>query len=282
VIAQIDKLADAGSTRNQIMKWSRPTNGWSYFVIEWSAIRLAMRLGPQSELYALGANGEVLVASPAGSTEERVNASDEGPRLRGPMRDMRWIGDHLYASGMARQVYRREKPGLWARADVGAVLPLGSLQIAGFNAIDGLTEDDIFAVGFAGEFWRRHKGRWTQLESPTNVVLHRVRVVRPDLVFASGQLGALFRWTGTAWHQIDHGTTTDDLWGMEWYRGALYVATTSAVFCLSDDDTLKRVDMKLGDGRTSAHLQTNDDVLWSFGSKHLSWTDGNSWYDQTA
>jgi hypothetical protein len=281
VIAQIDELTHAGSTRSQLMKWSRSANSWGYFIVEWSAIRLAMRLEPPSELYALGANGEVLVASPSGSTEERVDASHDGPRSRGPMRDLRWIGNHVYASGMARQVYRRERPNLWTRADAGAVLPLGSLQVAGFNSIDGLSEDDLHAVGFAGEFWRRKQGRWIQLVSPTNVVLHRVRVVKPDLAFACGQLGALFRWTGTAWQQIDHGATTDDLWGMEWYQESLYVASTSAVYRLVDNDTLDEVDMKLGDGRTSAHLNANDGVLWSFGPKNLSWTDGSSWYDQT-
>jgi len=154
--------------------------------------------------------------------------------------------------------------------------------VAGFNSIDGLSEDDFYAVGFGGEIWRCLKGRWRQIESPTNVVLHRVRVVPDDLAYACGQEGVLLRGRGDEWEQIDHGATEDNLWDLEWYGDRLYLAHDDGLFTLKGANSLEAVKFGIRGTITCRHLHANDGVLLSSGPKNVVWTsDGKKWEEIT-
>jgi hypothetical protein len=285
LLAQIDSLVEMGSERSSLLRLSMPNAQWAARHFEWSGIKLWVSPLDVPEIIILGSGGEILRAIPGNpnSDEEMIDEGPEGVKYRGPMRDLRRIGEHLYAAGMGRQVYRREGPSQWSRADAGVVQPIGHMSkdgnVAGFNAIDGISEDDIYAVGFGGEIWRREKGRWRQLDSPTGVVLTGLKVVRPDLAYAIGQRGVLLEGKGDAWRAIDHQATEDDLWGIEWFKDHLYVSSAKGVFRLALSGDLQPVDMGLGTGRTYYDLHANDGVLWSVGPKHLSWTDGSKWMD---
>jgi hypothetical protein len=181
---------------------------------------------------------------------------------------------------MSRQVYRREGPEHWCRWDEGAVLPIGVIEVAGLNSIDGVCEDDIYAVGFGGEIWRCVDGRWHQVKSPTRVILYCLRVVRKDLIYAVGQKGVLLRGNGDSWEQIAQKETTDDLWGMEWFNETLYVCSNEAIYRVNEDGKFEAIDM--GHIKTCGHLHANDGVMWSFGRKHVAWTEnGLDWNDVT-
>jgi hypothetical protein len=285
-VTQIDALAEAGCEDSSLLVLTPSSSGWRSAHVQWPAIRVYVSPTPDARLFMLGVGGEVLEAVEGASrSESMIDPGPGGVKSRGPMCDLRWIGGHLYAAGMNRQVYRREGPGRWSRADAGTVQPLGSMTVAGFNAIDGLSEDDFYGVGFEGEIWRRQAGRWRQLDSPTNVVLTRVRAVKPDLAYAVGQRGVLLRGCGDAWEVVDHGMTEEDFWGLEWFQEKVYMSSTKAVYRLKSDeelDLLDTVDMRLGRNRTCYDLHANDDVLWSVGPKHLSWTDGTRWNDVTS
>lgn len=278
VIAQIDELADQGSTRSILMKWSG--GRWNHFAIEWIATRMWMQNQPELQLFATGPEGRVLVATSQASFEEDIDTSPTGPPLRGHIRDLRGIGQGLYACGMSRQVYKREGRGRWARRDQGVVLPLGTLAVAGFNSIDGQNEDDFYAVGYGGEIWQCANGEWHQIDSPTNVILHRVRVIDSNLAYAAGQNGTLLSGIGDKWKEIAHGATEENLWGMEWFKEALYVASESAVFRLTSTGDLEPTSTKVLD--YCGHLHASDGTMWSFGTKQVAWTeDGKTWHDVT-
>jgi hypothetical protein len=264
------------------MKWTRHSGKWTYLSLGWQATRIVVSLVPSPHMVGIGPAGIVSVSSPQGDVEEEVDPSDDGPRRRGDIRDLRVIGGRVYAAGMSRQVYRREASGQWSRQDGGVVTPKGTMGVSGFNAIDGLEETDIYAVGFNGEIWRRTNQIWSQIESPSNLVLHRVCFVRPDLIYACGQQGVLLRGNGNAWAAIQHDTTRDDFWGMEWYRNRLYLACDSGLYVLSDSGTLEPVDTHAELAPTVRHLHAADGVLCSSGPKHVLWTeDGVKWHDIT-
>jgi hypothetical protein len=282
VISQIDSLVDAGEIASNVMKWTRKDGSWNSFSIEWSAVRLWLTTKPQTELCILGPDGEALVVSRTGHAEEALDGTVQGPQGRGPLRDLRWIGGHLYASGMSRQVYRREGVGIWRHRDEGTVLALGSKTVAGFNSIDGLTEEDFHAVGFGGEIWRCLKGSWHRVESPTNVVLNRVKVVRDGLAYACGQEGVLLRGYGEEWEQIDHSSMEEDLWDAEWFGDSIYFAHDDGLYVLTDGDELEPVKFGIRGTVTCRHLHANDGVLLSSGPKNVLWTsDGKTWQDIT-
>lgn len=283
VTSQIDELKDAGSTSSMMMKWERHDSQWYAHDFEWHATKILFHSTPSPHVVVSGPAGIVGIASPEGVIEEEIDPSLDGPSRRGDICDLRIIGDHVYVCGMSRQVYRREWKNHWTRQDEGVVKPRGSFDVVGFNAIDGLSEDDIFAVGFAGEIWRRQKSKWKQLSNPTNVVLSALRVVKSDLAFACGQHGVLLRGKGDAWAVCDHGGTDKDLWGLEWFQGKLYIASTDELYVLNEGDELEKVKLDLKGKFTFSHLHQNDGVLLSVGPKHVLYTeDGRHWIDTNA
>jgi len=281
-IAQIDTLKDQGSTASVLLKWDGTQGKWFYFNLEWHATRVCFVDRPEMAVIAIGPDGFASISTAAGASVEEIDASPDGPSRRGPIRDLKVIGGAPYVAGMGRQVYRREGSDRWTRQDQGVVLPRGEIQLSGFNSIDGLSEDAVYAVGFNGEIWLRSHNRWQQQDSPTHLVLHQVRVVREDIIYASGQMGTLLRSDGTHWEIVEQDTTSDDLWGMAWFRDELYLACDSGLFKLDSKDRLIEVDMRLSPRPSCRHLHANDGVLWSCGPKHVTWTeDGQNWTDVT-
>jgi hypothetical protein len=279
-IATIDELTEKGSSRTWLMKWTKSDGRWGRFVVPWSATRMWVINQGGAYVFATGPEGKVAILTPTGSREESIDPTADGPISRGPIRDLHGIGGALYACGMGRQVYRRTGDGLWQRADTGAVLPRGVARVAGFNSIDGTSEDDIFAVGFLGEIWRYEVNSWRQLDSPTNAILYGVKVVGKSEAFACGQNGVLLRGRGDVWEAIDHQSTEDDFWDLEWFRDRLYVASDDAIYRLDQNDVL--TELAFDEVYTFGDLHANDGVLWSFGTKDLIWTeDGVQWNDAT-
>jgi hypothetical protein len=277
VIAQLDNLNEQGVAFSWLMKWTRADGKWGRFDLHWNATRMWVLSEPQLQVFSTGPGGIVSILVVGGSSEETIDNTAEGPGSHGPIRDLRGISGRLYVCGMSRQVYRREGPNRWVRRDAGVLLLPGQTQLAGFNSIDGLAEDDIYAVGFVGEIWRQVQGIWHAIDSPTNVILNRVRVVAPDRAYAAGQKGVLLRGNGDVWTEIKHGATTDDFWGMEYFREKLYVSTDNAIYRLTADDNLEKLTLK--DLPTCGHLHANDGVMWSFGTKHLAYTeDAVTWF----
>lgn len=280
VVATVDQLADAGAQLTWLTKWTRADGKWGRFEVPWAATHLSVLMNNGAHVYATGLQGKVAILTPTGSGEEVIDASADGPLSRGPVHELRVIEGHLYACGMARQVYRREGPNRWVRRDEGVVLPKGTIKVAGFNAIDGISEEDIYAVGFGGEIWRSVASHWHQINGPTNVILYCVRTVRSDLVYAAGQKGVLLRGNGDVWEQVEQKTTIKDFWGMEWFRDRLFVCSDDAVYVLRDDGLLENVSQ--GKLTTCRHLHANDGVMWSFGRKQVAWTEnGVDWIDAT-
>lgn len=278
VTAQVDELIRQGSTRSRLLKFEG--GSWTSFRLEWIATRLSVSLKPGLEVFAVGPDGRVAVLTSDSASEEQIDPTPDGPPFRGYIRDMRMIQSRLYVCGMSRQVYRRIGPGRWERFDEGVVLPIGDLRTAGFNAMDGVDEDNILAVGYGGEIWRRTRSSWHQMESPTNLMLHRVRIADSGLAFASGQQGVVLREAGNGWQAVLHNDTDETLWGMELFAGSVFVSSDSAVFRLTEDGHLQRGGV--GVLRSCGHLHAADGVMWSFGTKQVAWTDETLvWHDVT-
>jgi hypothetical protein len=285
VLGSLDELARKGSLLTALLTWVGPWPGkWLSVEIDWLTNRV---VDDDREIFVMGPTGRVSHhfpgdrPNPRPPVEEEIDAVD-GVMRSGDFMDMRLIGEHLYACGMARQVYRREG-AKWVRADQGTVLPPGSRDVVGFTSIDGLSEQDFYAVGFEGEVWRCFRGAWTQTDSVTNVVLQSVRVVSKDRVYACGQNGVLLRGTGNRWKVLDtQPIDEDELWSMQVFKGDLYLASETAIYKLDKDEVPRAVDTKLGKKLTHRHLHAADGVMWSFGVKDLLLTeDGKTWRDVT-
>lgn len=127
----------------------------------------------------------------ANLSEGPIDPKPTGPSVHGVIRDLRIIGANVYAAGMRRQVYRRERDHQWVHIDRGVVQEPLLTTIAGFNSIDGIGEKELYAAGFGGEIWTRQNDVWKQINSPTNLILNKVLVV-DKTVYICGQRGVLW------------------------------------------------------------------------------------------
>lgn len=271
-----DKLAEEGMPHTLVFRWRDGT--WVHNPIENATSSICTIEEPDLKVLNLGIDGEITLFTSAGFADERVDDSDEGPNDLLQLRCIRPIGARVYAAGLGRHVYRRIGPGAWQAIDEGVFVPRARrTDPVGFEAIDGLQENAIYAVGYLGEIWFYDGRRWIQQDSPTNVVLNCVRCRALDEVYIAGMAGTLLRGSNGAWEVIAQEETEEDFWGMTLFQDRIYVANYDGVFAL-DGDTLTRIDMGLGPKFSTAYLDARDGVMWSVGQKHLAESDdGVSW-----
>ena len=283
VTAQIDELAEVGEPDSFVLSWKHSDyKWWETCDLEWSVTRICVFSGQTEQIFATGPLGRVVIHENNGMREEDIDSSSKGISLHGDIRDLEFIGEHLYATGMGRQVYRRVGDDHWVHQDLGVLQHLSITEVTGFNSIDGLDEDDIYAVGFYGEIWQFHKQSWQQLESPTNVILNKVKVIGKDLVYVCGQQGMLLVGAKNQWKIIEHDVTKDQIWDMEWFHNSLYLTTDTCIYRLHSDQTLELVDINLGYQITCGFLHAKDGLMVATGRKDIVWTnDGVIWQDIT-
>lgn len=282
VTSQIDEISDAGSTATQRMRWHRSNSRWSAVPADFRMVKLAMMFGKSLQLFAISPEGSVSAADAGGDWEEEVDASKDGPSRRGEIRDMRVIDGVLYCAGMSRQVYRRIGRNKWKRMDAGVIQSRGNISVSGFNSIDGVSNDQLFAAGFNGEIWCRSGDAWTQMASPTNVVLNWIRVIAADRAFCAGQQGVLLEWDGILWKAVDLGGVSEDIWSVEWFRGNLFLATDAGLYRLSPRYKLEKLKGLPEKDSACRELHARSDLLVSTGPKHVWITeDGDKWQDIT-
>jgi len=242
----------------------------------WDTVGAAIAVKPLEQALFLGESGQILCIGSGDVHDEQIGTRGSGPATKGPMRGIRRIGESIYAVGMSRQVYLRDKSAKWIAADKGISPATGSGEVSGFEAVDGFDEKEVYAVGWDGEIWQYNGKTWSQKDSPTNYVLVDVCCAGDGNVYACGRVGALLRGRGDKWENIVHDSMSDDIWSMAWYNERLYLSTMDAVYTLSDDE-FELVDMGKDQAQTCYTLSAADGVLWSIGAKDIMVFDGKQW-----
>lgn len=247
---------------------------WSKMLVEFPIVSLCR---VNNDLIALGVDGRVQIANPQGRFTEKILEGGEGPDVVGTMSQVRAIDSVPHAIGMGRQAYRRMGENAWIRVDQGVRQPIEDEEVRGFISIDGFNTQDIYAVGYAGEIWHFDGTAWTRMPSPTNLALHAVRCTPNGDVYIAGQCGILLRGSGTQWSVVAEGETPDHFWGCETLDGEVYVSTNRRVYALQSGHlTTQEIGLDLTGA--AGKLDANDGVLWSFGSKFLSYKSGPEWH----
>jgi hypothetical protein len=257
----------------RVFRW---TGKWDNYHVPCTTGGICSVRGPHPEILTMCLDGVIHSAGPNGFSTEFVDRTSEGPIHRGVLREIRAVGPDVFVVGLGRQVYRRRRAGVWERWDQGVVDPLGSDRVVGFESIDGFGGVELYAVGLAGEIWFHDGKGWSQVNSPTNVVLEKVTCSPDGRAYIGGQLGILIRGRGDAWEIVEHEATEETFWDMAWFDGRLWLSTTEALFTLHGDE-LKEVDMGLKVKPSCRYLDAADGALWSFGSKNLVYFDRTTW-----
>lgn len=244
--------------------------------VPWAAVGICRVKKPKACWVAVGSNGAALVIDEMGARPERIDTEDEPIRKIGLLRSARTIDGKAFAAGMIRQLYRRDGENAWTRVDSGCRRPAGETAIVGFEAVDGFTHNDLYGVGWKGEIWHSSGDRWTQIDSPTGRILSNVCCAPNGIVYACGRQGILVSGRGDKWETVENVLTTDDLWGIAWYGGKLYLATLYSLI-MYDGDRLSWVNCGEVTPDSCYHLSASDTHLWSFGAFEVVVYDGQKW-----
>jgi hypothetical protein len=245
--------------------------------VRWRATGAAITKHPREQLIVVGELGDALVLGGGDRHEETVESGDSKPADRGPLRGVRRIGENIYVVGMDRQVYRRDAVDSWSSFDKGIPRDYDPKSISGFEAVDGFSENDIYAVGWDGDIWNCVDGGWHQETSPVGQVLLDVCCGGDGLVYACARNGVLIRGKRGEWETLDFGEFSESLWSVAWFQGRLYAASTDSVFVLGDDDLLAPVYMGEDHAKTCYRLVTGAGIMWSIGAKDVMSFDGQKW-----
>ena len=203
------------------------------------------------------------------------------------------IEDDLYVAGIAGQVFRRHQ-GKWEVFNQGiAPTPTDTFLAQGMTlgeavshyrdtcidleSIDGTSSENLFAVGFFGAICHRGKGHWQRLEKVTNTMLHRVKCVDANTVYAVGDNGVLLKGNANGFKVIPTGIN-DNLWGLEWFKGKLYIGSRTQGLFVFDGNHCHKVTTTPQLNFECHTLNAYDGQLLALGSKtvYLS-DDGVKW-----
>lgn len=261
------------TSHSQIAFWQNGKWGNSGQV-EFTVVSCSVCFYPVRQMVVIGAFGEVFLTGSGDFHEERIGTGSDAPEYRGPLRRVRGIAGKAYATGMQRQVYRRDGINVWTCIDHD--MRSDRDQVVGFESIDGYSDNDIYAVGWEGEIWHFDGMCWLQKTSPTNFILTDVCCAEDGNVYVCGRMGLLLRGRDDQWQNIEHGSLNEDIWSLAWFDNALYVATYRGIFRLSDLRLIP-VEFDTDFPVTTYRLSVSDNVLWSIGAKDVMSFDGKTW-----
>lgn len=269
VLARNAKLDADGIDRDLI--YFRSGRDWSCMPSLGVGCQLAYD-GARKELLVVTGNGLVQVVDANGSRAELIDASPEGPSNLQWILGLSLIGTAVYAYGMCRQVYRRLEDGTWQRVDAGIRIH----DVAGIKSMAGHDEREMYAVGFKGDIWLCRDGRWTSVDSPTNVKLEQVAATSSGDFIACGGAGTVLRGRGFSWAQLPQAELRDTIWAVTEFDGTVYMSTTNRLLMLRDD-VLEDVPGLPADAHSFGFLAKSTGALWSIGHSDLLAFDGQAW-----
>ncbi len=229
---------------------------------------------PVPQYAIVGVNGQVQFVGSGDMHEERIAEGVLAPPAgTGLVRGARAIEGVLYVCGMKRQVFRREGREQWRCLTAAIPQERG---VVGFEAIDGYTHSEIYAVGWEGEVWHFDGTNWNQYDTGTNVILLDVVCAGDGIVYAIGRGRKLVIGRGAQWRTIDLNLSVE-LSSIAWFEGKLYACSTRDIF-VWDGSLFNPLVIEGDRPRTIQYLNSGEGGLCAVGPKDLFRFDGSTWF----
>ncbi|WP_200957304.1 hypothetical protein [Lysobacter sp. Root690] len=235
--------------------------------LAWHAVGMCVAKLPSEKLVVVAGDGTVFTYVGGQEGSEKIAGAFD-------LRGCATVDGYAYAFGMNRTVFRRGHERRWTAMHAPGVE--ADNEVAGFEAIDGFGANDLYAAGWGGEVWHWRGDAWSRCETRVDIVLSGICCGGDGLVYACGQSGTLLRGRGREWEALNTEGLTDDFWDVRWYKGRVYVASTSSLYALYGD-ALVPVEFGADAPESCYKLTDAEDVLWSVGQRNLFSFDGAVW-----
>lgn len=227
---------------------------------------------PKEQLICSSKMNEIYVVGQGeDDVEGEVEADIDGPS-RGITMRIRTIGRYAYMATTRRGVCRRIGVNDWESLCPDLHLTPEQMPKSareerdltkdwGFRDIDGLGEEDFYAVGGLGDVWHYVDGDWEQCGFPNNSELYNVCCAPNGDVYIAGHGGQLYKGSKHNWKLAAHTVTT--LWfeDMVWYEDALYATSEYGVYVLNGNQWERPTDFPPEAQTSSGSMSVRDGVL---------------------
>ena len=239
--------------------------------VKWDATAIAVADKPEKRLVVIGEEGQTFTYQPNPPEGQIVPT----PRL---IRRASTIDGYVYVCGVGRQVYRRSDLDNWQ--PMHAAEPKRG-ERAGFEDIDGYSNEEIYCCGWNGEIWHFNGSNWFNHSGLTNLILTSICCAGDDYVYIVGQHGLLIKGRRDTWEvlTVEDGFTSD-FWDVHWFNEKLYLTTMTGLYILKDN-TLDEVEFNDVLNTNFYRLSSAEGTLWSVGSSDVLSFNGKKWQRHT-
>ena len=274
---ELDELIEKNTENSSFFMMSN--TDWNKYEFDgaWSAISMAT-------IRPSGGNRTVVAISPRGAFWEVDPAalnevSGEINGVQNSLRALAAIDNAIYACGMGRTVLSRNGPGDWDNIGPNLKENNNTMQVVGFEDIDGFSGNDIYTVGWNGEIWHFNGSIWRRMDSPVSANLNAVCCASNGTVYIVGDEGVMLHGRDDTWDVIETGRF-ENLMDVAFYGGVIYMVTDFEILKVNDDLSIVPEDKFFSSEDppgTCLHLLIADDGLVSIGPKDLFRLHGNVW-----
>lgn len=240
--------------------------------LRWDAACVTRCQLPLAQYAVVGVHGQVQFVGGGDIHEECVADGGISAADLGLLRGARAIDGVLYVCGMKRQVFRRDGRDLWHCLTTGIPQQEG---VVGFEAIDGFSDKEIYAVGWEGEIWQYDGAQWHLRDTGTNVILLDVVCATNGIVYAIGRGRKLVLGREDRWETADLALPVE-LQSLAWFNGVLYACSTRDIFAW-DGAQFYPLPIVGDRPKTLQYLSVGEGGLCAVGPKDLFRFDGLTW-----
>jgi len=231
-----------------------------------------------SQTLFAGIYGEILIGTPSGMRRERLAVGKNAPNRLRTIHEVRAVGEHFIAVGMRRQVFWRHMGNSsWDKIDDGVFVSDESTDIAGFISVDGFNENEVYAVGHNGEIWIFDGNKWSQIESPTNLILNCVRCMHDGTVLICGDGGVILRGRRNIWTPLNQEITRRAITSLAGLGEEVFFVTEHGSVLALNNNSITSIEIEKGRRVTTGFLNSNNKSLLSVGQEDIYLYDGMKW-----
>ena len=195
------------------------------------------------------------------------------------------IGEHLYAVGRVRRMYRRDGVNQWTDMTEDLPLPEGYQEMGGefvnfeWKDVSGFSESDIYAVGGLGDVWHFNGTDWRQCDFPSNELLNNVCCAADGKVYIGGNLGRLWVGKDDAWECVSEHKFTMAWKDIAYFQKTLYLGSDYGLWVYKGGaielaDVPAQVQLCAGSG---VDVNFEGDLMLVAGQNGASMFDGQTW-----
>lgn len=278
-----DEPPGDGDLRTRIVCFAQmhaaPRN-WSHIqMVGFTYLLAGVSKIPKDQYVGVDLNGHVYVLGGGDNFfEDDIQKWQTQGVKRGGIVKCRTIDGYLYIVGGSRSVGYRLGKSSWKSLTQG--LPFKyerDWQTAGFEDIDGFSQNDIYCAGGKGDVWHFNGTKWQQIHFPSNLDLYTVCCASDGYVYISGYGGTTFKGRGDQWKQIYKGQMSIPFKDMVWYENKVWCTSDYGLWVI-ENDTVIEADVDPEVKVCSGYLSAEDGVLLLGGYNGAAYKEKGAWH----